>query len=94
MGGVGTLRLPPGDDGSWLATLVGNGDVAGGVPVLMTADVWDRIQEDNSCEGRVISGTARWVPMSQHWATNFPVIRDIPRGYLLLNNPGCHRRRR
>ena len=27
------------------------------------------------------------MPMSQHWATNFPVIRDIPRGYLLLNDP-------
>ena len=89
MGGVGTLRLPPGDDGARLATLVRNGDVAAGVPVLMSAEVWDQIQKDNSCEGRVITGKARWVPMSQQWATNFPVLRDIPRGYLLLNDPGA-----
>jgi hypothetical protein len=87
LGGRGTLRLPQGDDGSRLATLVQFGDVAAGVPVLISADVWNRIQEEHSCEGQVISGKASWVSMLDKWATNFPVIRDIPRGYLLLNDP-------
>ncbi len=88
MGGVGTLRLPPGDDGTRLATLVRNADVAEGVPVRMSDDVWDYIKRDGSIEGCVISGAARWVPMSQQWTTNFPVIRGLPRGYLELKDPG------
>jgi hypothetical protein len=87
MAGVGTLRLPPADDGSRLGTLGLSGDVSAGVPVLLAADVWDKIQVDYSCEGLSISGRARWVPMALQWSAHFPVIRDIPRGYLYLDNP-------
>jgi hypothetical protein len=87
LSGVGTMRLPPSDEMARLGTLMLSGDVAAGVPVLMSADMWDYLQIDNSSEGRVISGSARWVSMSLQWANNFPVVRDIPRGYLLLNDP-------
>jgi hypothetical protein len=50
-------------------------------------EVWDALAQDGSIEGMVISGKARWMPMSQHWATNFPVLKDIPRGYLVLDDP-------
>jgi hypothetical protein len=45
------------------------------------------VQQDGSLEGRVISGQARWIPMSQTWAANFPDVGKLPRGYLLLNKP-------
>jgi hypothetical protein len=88
MGGIGTLRLPPSESGSRLGTVVRTGDVGAGVPALISSEVWDALAVDGSIEGIVISGKARWVPMSQQWATNFPVLKDIPRGYLVLDDPG------
>lgn len=87
MSGVGTLRLAPGNDGSALVTLSAFGDAALGVPALMSADVFDKVQLDGSLEGRVVSGKARWIPMSETWAANFPYVSKLPRGYLLLDKP-------
>jgi hypothetical protein len=87
MSGVGTLRLSPGNDGSALVTLSAFGDASLGVPALMSADVFDKVQQDSSLEGRAVSGKARWIPMSETWAANFPNISKLPRGYLLLDKP-------
>jgi len=87
MSGVGTLRLSPGDDGSALVTLSAFGDASLGVPALMSAEVFDKVRQDGSLEGRVVSGKARWIPMSQTWAANFPNVGKLPRGYLRLDKP-------
>lgn len=87
MSGVGTLRLSPDNDGSALATLSDYGDASLGIPAMVSADVIDKVLKDGSLEGRVVSGKARWTPMSQTWAANFPQVSKLPRGYLLLNNP-------
>lgn len=87
MSGVGTLRLAPATDGSALVSLSVFGDAALGVPALISADVFDKIQVEGSLEGRVIAGKARWMPMAETWAVNFPDVGRLPRGYLLLNQP-------
>jgi len=87
MSGVGTLRLPPNSNGEWLLSVSSTGDASSGVPVLVTPDVWDRIQKDNSCEGRVITCTARWQPMAIEWSKHFRSTSDISPGYFVLNDP-------
>ena len=87
MSGVGTLRLPPNTDGEWLFSVSSEGDASSGVLVLVKPDVWDRVQKDNSCEGRVISGQARWQPMAMEWSKHFRSTGDIPPGYFVLNDP-------
>jgi hypothetical protein len=85
--GVGTLRLAPADDGTTLVSVCRWQDASLGVPALMSAEVFDKVQKDGGVEGRVISGKARWMPMSATWASNFPNLTSIPRGYLVLNKP-------
>jgi hypothetical protein len=87
MNGVGTLRLPPNTLGEWLFSVSSQGDASYGVPVLVSPDVWERIQEDNTCEGRIISGKARWQPMDASWSTHFRSTGDIPPGYFVLRDP-------
>jgi hypothetical protein len=88
MSGVGTLRLAPNTDGEWLVSGSSVGDASRGVPLLVKADVWDRIRgRSTSCEGAVVSGTARWQPMTMEWSTHFRSTGDIPSGYLVLGDP-------
>ena len=87
MNGVGTLRLPPNSNGEWLLSVSSYGDASQGVPVLVRAEVWDQIQKGSSCEGRMISGQARWQPMDTSWSAHFRSTGDIPAGYLVLQDP-------
>jgi hypothetical protein len=87
MGGLGTFRLPPAEDGTRLVTLTTSYNASAGVPALVTADVWDKIGQAGPCEGRLLEGAARWQPMAGGWAARFKSTRDVPRGYLVLDNP-------
>jgi len=89
MGGIGTLRLPPANDGTRLVTLTTSLNTSAGVPALVTPAVWDKIcpNPPYQAEGKVLSGEARWQSMSETWASRFPSTRGIPRGYLVLDNP-------
>ncbi len=89
MGGIGTLRLPPAQDGTRLVTLCSSLNASAGVPALLAPAVWDKIcpRPPYQAEGKVLSGAARWQPMAEAWASRFPSTRDIPRGYLVLDNP-------
>jgi hypothetical protein len=87
MGGVGTFRLLPAVDGARLVTLTTTCNASAGVPALIFPDVWDKIRQHSPCEGRMLSGEARWQPMSEGWAKRFKSTRDISRGYLVFNNP-------
>jgi hypothetical protein len=88
MGGIGTFRLPSANDGTRLVTLTTTGNASAGVPALIFPDVWDKIRKFRSPEGRLLSyGKARWQAMAQGWAERFQSTRDIPRGYLVLDDP-------
>ncbi len=87
MSGVGTLRLPPNANGEWLFSISSKGDASYGVPVLVMPEVWDRMQKNNSCEGCVISGLARWQPMEVSWSAHFRSTGNIPVGYFVLKDP-------
>jgi hypothetical protein len=82
MGGIGTLRLPPAQDGYRLVTLTTTCNVSAGVPALVSPEVWEhhRLQE-----GAVLAGRARWCPMARGWWSHFESARHLPpRGYLIL----------
>jgi hypothetical protein len=87
MGGLGTFRLPPTEDGTRLVTLTTSCNASAGVPALVTADVWDKIGQAGPREGRLLESVARWQPMAGGWAARFKSTRDVPRGYLVLDNP-------
>jgi hypothetical protein len=88
-GGIGTLRLPPAADGTRLATLTDTLNASAGVPALLAPAVWDKIfsRTHRNVEGALLQGEARWQAMAEQWASRFPSTRDLPRGYLLLDNP-------
>ena len=85
-GGVGTLRLPPNDRGYRVVALTTTANTSAGVPALVAPEVWD---SQKLGDGRLLLGTARWQPMAIEWATRFPTIRGLPRGYLVLDDPGA-----
>lgn len=87
MGGVGTLRLPPSEEGTRLVTLTYGLNASAGIPALVSPDVWDRICERGPAEGRLIRipAGARWQAMALGWASLF--TDEVPRGYLVIRNP-------
>ncbi len=89
MGGIGTLRLAPSEDGTRLATLTTGLNGSAGIPALVSPEVWDKICKRGPAEGRLIQmrAGARWQPMSAGWATQFQATNDIPRGYLVVRDP-------
>ena len=83
-GGVGTLRFPPSEDGYRLVTLSASCNASTGVPALVSPDVWDYLDLK---EGSIIvDGWACWRAMPQRWAVQFPIIQEIPRDCLILDN--------
>lgn len=82
-GGVGTLKLSPSESGYRLATLTASCNASTGVPALIAPDVWDH---HRLREGSIIDcGATRWRAMPLHWAAQFPVMRQLPRGCLILD---------
>jgi hypothetical protein len=89
MGGIGTLRLAPMPDGSRLLCVTGSMNASTGIPVLVMPEILERFPA--GLEGQLISLSARWQPMSIGWASQFPSLRGIPRGYLVIENPSDFR---
>lgn len=89
MGGIGTLRLPPSEDGARLVTLTSGLNASAGIPALISPEVWDKIREQGPAEGRLIRLPAgvRWQPMALGWAAQFQATSDVPRGYLVIRDP-------
>ena len=82
MGGIGTLRLAPATDGYRLMTLTTTLNASAGILALVSPEIW----EDGWCgEGSVISASAKWQAMTEKWASQFPSVKGIPRGYLILD---------
>jgi hypothetical protein len=84
-GGIGTMRLPPASDGWRLCTLTCSLNASAGVPTLVSPEVWEA---HGLHEGVVIQhGLAQWQPMGGPWSARFPMLRGLPRGYLILDEP-------
>ncbi|BDS12397.1 hypothetical protein [Aureispira anguillae] len=85
VGGVGTIHLPPDDDGKRLISVSSSGNASLGIPILIFPDVIDYY---NLKEGDVVDIIgARWQPYNRSWSKNFASTKDIPRNYLVVNDP-------
>lgn len=84
-GGVGTLKLPPSNDGYHLVTITSSANASAGVPALISPEVWDH---HHLGEGAVVSVTeATWQPMSGTWTPLFPTTSHLPRAYIRIDDP-------
>ncbi len=84
MGGVGTLLLPPTDEGKVLLSVSAGCNASTGIPLLCFPEVYDHLQiKQGDC---VKIRGAKWLPMDMHWASKFASTKDIPRGYLVIDS--------
>ena len=85
IGGVGSICLPPNDDGWYLASISGTNNASTGIPVLISEEVWDyhKLKEGSF----ILYGKGKWRKMSTSWAKRFPSTANIPKGYLVIKNP-------
>lgn len=84
MGGVGTLLLPPTDDGKVLLSASAACNASTGVPLLFYPDILDKLKiKQGDC---LIIQNARWQPMDFYWASKFASTKDIPRGYIVIDS--------
>lgn len=82
MGGIGTIKLPPDDNGWRLFSICTNGDTSGSLPVLIAPEVIDYY---NLREGNLIwIKKAKWQELPKSWQYNFPVLGKIPKGALIV----------
>ena len=87
MGGVGTLRFPTDAQGHRLVTVSSNLNASAGVTALLNDDVCQKLHY--VIEGKQLARFAgTWIPMGGEWAHRFASTRGIPRGYLLVSDPG------
>lgn len=84
LGGIGTIKLPRNDQGYRLVTLSAGHNASSGIPALMSPRVWE---SHNLGEGSSLHLSANWQPMASEWASRFPSIRGIPKGYLTVEEP-------
>lgn len=84
MGGVGTLLLPPTDEGKILLSVSAGCNASTGIPLLCFPEVYDHLKiKQGDC---VMIRGAKWLPMDMHWASKFASTKDIPRGYLVIDS--------
>lgn len=84
MGGIGTLLLPPTDDGKVLLSVSAGCNASSGIPILCFPEVIDQLDiKQGDCVDII---GAKWQPMDTHWASKFASTKDIPRGYLVIDD--------
>lgn len=84
LGGIGTLLLPPTDDGKVLISVSAGCNASSGIPLLCFPEVYDHLKiRQGDC---VFIREAKWQPMDVHWASRFVSTKDMPRGYLVIDS--------
>lgn len=83
LGGVGTLLLPPSDEGKVLMSVSASCNASVGIPVLVYPDVIDRLKLKQGDLVDIIE--AKWQPMDLQWAKQFASTEKIPRGYIVID---------
>jgi len=85
LGGIGTLLLPPTEEGKVLMSVTSACNASTGIPILVFPEVLDKL---SIIQGNTISiRKAKWQPMDIQWARQFDSIKGIPRGYLIIDSP-------
>lgn len=85
LGGIGTLLLPPTDDGKVLMSITSACNASTGIPILVYPEVLEKlkIKQGNT----VTIKKAKWQPMDIQWSKQFDSTKGIPRGFLIIDNP-------
>ncbi len=85
LGGIGTIILPPNDDGKRLLSISSSCNASLGIPILIYPDVFDSL---NLKQGDAITiKNARWQPLDLSWSKRFASTQGIPRGCIIVDSP-------
>lgn len=85
LGGIGTILLPPNDEGKRLLCVSSSCNASLGVPVLIFPDVFDSLDlKQGDC---ITIKNARWQPLDVSWSKRFASTQGIPRGCLIIDSP-------
>ncbi|MBC7749262.1 MAG: hypothetical protein H7Z76_11925 [Methylotenera sp.] len=85
LGGIGTILLPPNDEGKRLLSVSSSCNASLGIPLLIFPDVFDSL---NLKEGDAVSiKNTRWQPLDLSWSKRFASTQGIPRGCLIIDSP-------
>lgn len=85
LGGIGTLLLPPSENGSVIMSVSSSCNASLGIPILVFPEVLDSMRLK---QGDLIQITdAVWQPHSIEWSKRFASTKDIARGYLVIDKP-------
>jgi hypothetical protein len=84
IGGIGTLLLPPTEEGKVLLSVSAGCNASIGIPLLCFPEVYDYLKiKQGDC---VMIRDAKWLPMDMNWSSKFASTKDIPRGYLVIDS--------
>lgn len=91
LGGIGTFRLPPADDGKRLMMISFSHNASAGIPALVYPDVIDKWKLSL---GSLVefAKPVYWRKMSADWIGKFDKDRNVPRGYLVIDKPNLIRK--
>lgn len=85
LGGIGTILLPPNDDGKRLLSISSSCNASLGIPILIFPEVIDAITLK---QGDAISiENVKWQPLDLSWSKRFASTKGIPRGCFILDSP-------
>jgi hypothetical protein len=83
MGGIGTITLPPNDEGKRLLSVSSSCNASLGIPVLLFPDVIEHFKLKEGDAIRIIN--AIWQPMAETWSKRF-ASTQIPRGCIIVDS--------
>ena len=85
LGGIGTILLPPNDEGKRLISVSSSCNGSLGIPVLIFPDVYDSLDlKEGDC---IIIRKSKWQPLDLTWSKRFASTQGIPRGCIILDSP-------
>jgi len=85
IGGIGTIKLPPNDEGKKIMSISSSCNASLGIPILIFPEVYESLRLE---EGDLINiKDAKWQPLSASWSKRFSTTKNIPRGYLIIDKP-------
>lgn len=84
LGGIGTILLPPNDEGKRLLSISSSCNASLGIPILVFPEVIDALTLK---QGDTISiKNAKWQPLDLSWSKRFASTQGIPRGCFILDS--------
>lgn len=85
LGGIGTILLPPNDEGKRLISVSSSCNGSLGIPVLIFPDVYDSLDlKEGDC---ILIKNAKWQPLDLAWSKRFASTQGIPRGCIIVDSP-------